>query len=45
LVLGRLTRNEAVLEVVAGAGPDGWSLVRIEGDGIEGYVATRLLRE
>jgi uncharacterized protein YgiM (DUF1202 family) len=44
-VLGRLTRNEAVLEVVAGAGPDGWSLVRIEGDGIEGYVATRLLRE
>jgi uncharacterized protein YgiM (DUF1202 family) len=40
-VIGRLTRNEAVT-VVADKG-DGWVLVRIEGDGVEGYVAGRLL--
>lgn len=41
-VVGRLTRDEAVT-VVAEAG-DGWVRVRIEGDGIEGFVAARLLR-
>lgn len=44
-VIGRLTRGEAVLIVQAEADPEGWSLVRIEGDGIEGYVATRLLTD
>jgi uncharacterized protein YgiM (DUF1202 family) len=42
-VIGRLTRNEAV-SVVGDAG-DGWVLVRIEGDGAEGYVAARLLTD
>lgn len=42
-VVGRLTRNEAVA-LVAETG-DGWYLVRIEGDGIEGYVAARLMTD
>lgn len=40
-VIGRLSRGEAV-EVVAGD-VDGWSLIRIEGDGLQGYVASQLL--
>jgi uncharacterized protein YgiM (DUF1202 family) len=44
-VVDRLKRGEAVLVVSEGEGPDGWSLIRIEGDGVEGYVAARLLRE
>lgn len=44
-VLDRLTKGEAVLVVAEGEGPDGWSLIRIEGDGVEGYVASRLLTE
>lgn len=44
-VVDRLKRGEAVLVVSEGEGPDGWSLIRIEGDGTEGYVAARLLRE
>ena len=44
-VVSRLARGEAVLVVSAGEGPDGWSLIRIEGDGVEGYVASRLLAE
>lgn len=44
-VVSRLARGEAVLVVSAGEGPDGWSLIRIEGDGVEGYVASRLLSE
>lgn len=44
-VVDRLVRGESVLVVVQGEGPDGWSLIRIEGDGIEGYVASRLLSE
>ena len=44
-VLSRLVRGEAVLVVSSGEGPDGWSLIRIEGDGVEGYVASRLLAE
>jgi hypothetical protein len=42
-VLGRLTRNEAV-SLVRDAG-DGWLQVRIEGDGIEGFVAARLMTD
>lgn len=42
-VIGNLKRGEAVA-VVAEAG-DGWLLVRIEGDGVEGYVAARLLTD
>lgn len=42
-VLGRLTRNEAV-SLVGDAG-DGWVQIRIEGDGIEGFVASRLLTD
>ena len=42
-VIGRLTRNEAV-SLVGDAG-DGWVLIRIEGDGAEGYVAARLLTD
>ncbi|MEO5614830.1 MAG: SH3 domain-containing protein [Cypionkella sp.] len=44
-VVGRLTRGDSVLVVAQGEGSDGWSLIRIEGDGIEGYIATRLLAE
>ena len=44
-VVDRLVRGESVLVVVQGEGPDGWSLIRIEGDGVEGYVASRLLTE
>lgn len=44
-VIGRLSEGEAVLVVVDGEGPEGWSLIRIEGDGLEGYIASRLLTE
>ena len=44
-VVDRLARGESVLVVVQGEGPDGWSLIRIEGDGVEGYIASRLLAE
>ena len=44
-VVGRLTRGESVLVVAQGEGAEGWSLIRIEGDGIEGYIAARLLTE
>lgn len=44
-VVGRLTRGEEVIVVTEGQGPDGWSLIRIEGDGLEGWVAARLLTE
>lgn len=40
-VVGKLTRGEATL-VVWREGPD-WARIRIEGDGIEGYVAMRFL--
>ena len=40
-VVGKLSRGEAML-VVAREG-DEWAQIRIEGDGIEGYVATRFL--
>lgn len=44
-VLERLPYGEAVLVLVEGEGPDGWSLIRIEGDGVEGYIASRLLAD
>lgn len=44
-VVERLKRGEAVLVVAEADSPDGWSQIRIEGDGVEGYVAARLLRE
>lgn len=44
-VIARLTRDEAVLVVSQTDSESGWSLIRIEGDGVEGYVATQLLRE
>lgn len=44
-VVGRLVRGESVLVVAQGEGADDWSLIRIEGDGVEGYIATRLLSE
>jgi hypothetical protein len=44
-VVGKLSRGESVTLVSQSDGPDGWSLIRIEGDGVEGYVATRLLAE
>ena len=40
-VVGKLSRGEATL-VVAREGED-WARIRIEGDGIEGYVAMRFL--
>ncbi len=43
-IIGRLTRGEQVLIVVDQNTVEGWSVVRIEGDGITGYVATRLLQ-
>lgn len=44
-VIDRLPRGEAVLVLVEGEGEEGWSFIRIEGDGVEGYVASRLLTE
>ena len=45
-VLGKLSRGEAVLVVLEeGGAAEGWSRVRIEGDGIEGFVATRFLTD
>lgn len=42
-VVGRLTRNEAVLAVEPVE--NGWVRIRIEGDGVEGFVAARLLTD
>jgi len=39
--LTRLDRGEAVL--VLPSDTPGWSMIRIEGDGLEGYIATRFL--
>lgn len=44
-VIERLPKGEAVLVMSYGEGPEGWSLIRIEGDGLQGYVASRLLTE
>lgn len=42
-VIGRLTRNEEV-EVLEASG-SGWLRVRIQGDGVEGWVAARLVAQ
>jgi uncharacterized protein YgiM (DUF1202 family) len=39
--LTKLDRGEAVL--VLPSGTPGWSMIRIEGAGLEGYIATRFL--
>ena len=44
-VVGSLTQGEQVLVVIEDMPVDGWSRVRLEGDGVEGYIATRLLSE
>ena len=44
-VMERLKRGDEVLVVAIDDGPDSWALIRIEGDGIEGYVSASLLRE
>jgi hypothetical protein len=41
VVLTRLQRGEEVIRI--GDAGNGWALVRIEGDGVEGYVSTRYL--
>ncbi len=41
--LTKLARGEAVL--VLPSDTPGWSMIRIEGDGVEGYVASRFLTE
>ena len=42
-VVGSLSRGEQVLVVEDPQAIDGWSKIRIEGDGIEGFIATKLL--
>ena len=42
-VIGSLTRGEQVLVVIEQQPLEGWSRIRVEGDGIEGYMSTRLL--
>lgn len=42
-VVDRLTRDEMV--TVISTDGSGWSWVRVEGDGIEGYIATRYLSD
>ena len=44
-VMGSLAQGEQVLVVAEENPTEGWSKVRLEGDGIEGYIATRLLTE
>lgn len=44
-VIEKLARGEAVSVISATEDPDGWSLIRIEGDGLEGYVSNTLLAD
>ena len=44
-VIDKLSRGEAVTVVSASDDPEGWTLIRIEGDGIEGYVSNALLAD
>jgi hypothetical protein len=44
-VLGSLGQGEQVLVLAEETPIEGWSRVRLEGDGIEGYIATRLLSQ
>jgi len=42
-VVGNLRWGEAVS--IVETGPDGWMRVRLEGDGVDGYIAARLLTD
>jgi uncharacterized protein YgiM (DUF1202 family) len=42
-VVESLARGDSVLIVSEEEGPDAWAMIRIEGDGVEGFVASRLL--
>ena len=44
-VLDSLTVGEQVLVIAQDPPTDGWSRVRLEGDGVEGFIATKLLRQ
>ena len=44
-VIGKLQRGDEVLVVLEPQATGGWARIRIEGDGVEGYVASRLLRQ
>ena len=44
-VVEKLTRGEAVTVLAASDDPDGWTLITIEGDGLEGYVSNALLTD
>lgn len=44
-VMDRLKRGDEVLVVAVDEGPDSWAMIRIEGDGVEGYVSAALLSE
>lgn len=44
-VLDKLSRGEAVTVIAADADPEGWTLIKIEGDGVEGYVSSALLAD
>ncbi len=44
-VVEKLTRGEAVTILAASDDPEGWTLITIEGDGLEGYVSNALLTD
>lgn len=44
-IVGSLNKGEQVLVVLDDNPVEGWSRVQLEGDGVEGYIATRLLVE
>lgn len=44
-VMDRLKRGDEVLVVAIDDSPDSWAMIRVEGDGIEGYVSAALLSE
>ena len=44
-VIEKLPRGEAVSVISASQGPGGWTLIRIEGDGLQGYVWNALLSD
>lgn len=44
-VIDKLSRGEAVTVVSLAADPEGWTLITIQGDGIEGYVSNALLSD
>jgi hypothetical protein len=43
--MDRLRRGDEVLVVAEADDPEGWAMIRIEGDGLEGYVSAALLSE